>query len=434
MTLRSTAFALAVLIAPGAVPGAAAAATLPGGAVPSGFTAVNASGGGRILDGTVGVRSSPDEAFRAGLRRARSFFGRAPHLVGVVRSTDGSTTLGLFKTTSAGVSVGGLVLAIYAANGPSRVDLMYDRVSDVDRTMRGMIARVAAIHPARAAGSNSGGLPAVHDVVSPDGSVHAVLPVDWRPLRFEQGEFAAVGPDGAEVDQEISIPCMDPSSSIANSGAGMPVPYSRDVVTAYRNVIAVLARRGAPMPTGIDFETVRREDGPQGASVAYLAGTQTLHGARVRFEGHVLVSAPYGAGGWTLTIKMVSAPVDRYRTDFPLMTAIFNSYNVDQGVRHQQVQATIQQDEAATQRGTAMMQATQARNSAVFNASMDHARSVQQSIDRSTSGFVHYLNDTTVLQGPNGRTTENANFAQSVVNGDPQHFRVVPVSEYRSGD
>ncbi len=126
--------------------------------------------------------------------------------------------------------------------------------------------------------------------------------------------------------------------------------------------------------------------------------------------------------------------MDRYRTDFPLMTAIFNSYNVDQGVRHQQVQATIQQDEAATQRGTAMMQATQARNSAVFNASMDHARSVQQSIDRSTSGFDHYLNDTTVLQGPNGRTTENANFAQSVVNGDPQHFRVVPVSEYRSGD
>ena len=82
-----------------------------------------------------------------------------------------------------------------------------------------------------------------------------------------------------------------------------------------------------------------------------------------------------------------------------------------------------------------MSAATQARNTAVFNASMGHARAVQQSIDRSTSGFVHYLSGTTVIEGAGGaRASIDAGFAQSIVNNDPQGFHIVPVSQYRAGE
>jgi hypothetical protein len=54
--------------------------------------------------------------------------------------------------------------------------------------------------------------------------------------------------------------------------------------------------------------------------------------------------------------------------------------------------------------------------SATFHASMSHARSVQSGIDRSTSGFFDYLNDTTVVENAGGgRSNVDAGFAQSVV-------------------
>jgi hypothetical protein len=66
---------------------------------------------------------------------------------------------------------------------------------------------------------------------------------------------------------------------------------------------------------------------------------------------------------------------------------------------------------------------------------MSHAQAVQDGIDRSTAGFTRYLNDTTVLEhGPSGaRATVDYNFADAIVQSDPQNFRVVPVSEYRRG-
>lgn len=52
---------------------------------------------------------------------------------------------------------------------------------------------------------------------------------------------------------------------------------------------------------------------------------------------------------------------------------------------------------------------------------MDRARSVQNGFDRSRSGFVHSLNDTTVVENASGgRTSADAGFARSVVDNDPE--------------
>ncbi len=66
---------------------------------------------------------------------------------------------------------------------------------------------------------------------------------------------------------------------------------------------------------------------------------------------------------------------------------------------------------------------------------MASARSAQDSIDRSTAGFVHYINDTTVVNNAATGTqrTISASTAQGLVSANPQQFSTVPVSQYRKG-
>lgn len=151
--------------------------------------------------------------------------------------------------------------------------------------------------------------------------------------------------------------------------------------------------------------------------------------------GFVAATSPNAFGGWAMTAKLVMAPVERFAQSFPTMLAVFDRYKVDQGVRHDQVQATLAEDAGGAQRTSAYLQGVRDRNTAVFNASMSHARAVQDGIDRSTAGFTRYLSDMTVIEhGPSGgRATADYQFADVIVRSDPQDFRIVPVSEYQRG-
>jgi hypothetical protein len=434
--VRSAALVLAVAaFTPLAAP---AADALPARPAPAGLRAVGGNAGGRILDGNVAgpAGASPAGAFRAGIALVRTYFDAPPQILGAVRSSDRTLTLGLFKATLDGAPVGGFVLTTYVPKGPSRVDVLFDRSDRVNRSMPALLTQAAGLHPAASGAGDAGSaMPAMHDVVSPDGTVHARIPDGWKTPIFTEGQLGAMGPGGDEVDQEITIRCVDPRGSIARSVPWLPVPYTQDVEQAFLNVLGELSRRGAIVVS--DTRVTSAKPGPPmaGASVAQLAGTDVLHGVTRRFEGLAAVGPIGPAGGWSLTVKMVAAPADRFDREFPTLKAVYESYNVDQQARGAQVAQSMREDREGMARAQAMSAATIARNTAVFNASMSHARDVQQSIDRSTSGFVHYLNDTTVLEGPGGaRGTADAGFAQSIVSSNPQNFRIVPVSEYRPGD
>jgi hypothetical protein len=101
-----------------------------------------------------------------------------------------------------------------------------------------------------------------------------------------------------------------------------------------------------------------------GFRVSEMVGTETVRGTRMRFDGLLNVGQANSNGGWTISVKMVSAPVNAFARDLPTLTAMYNSYRVDQGVMGQQVQNTIAQDRAGAARGLALMQQTQAQNTA----------------------------------------------------------------------
>jgi hypothetical protein len=414
-------------------------------ALPAGMRALPVTGDGHVCIGASGA-GSPADLLRASLRTAHALFGAAPTVVGASRSTDGTLTVALFRVTAGGTALGGLVLATYVAGGRSQTAIAYDRADRFGTSAPALIARVVAAEtPAAAA------VPPMHDIVAPDGSVRARLPAGWTTRIFAGGVFAAAAPDTAEVDQEVAARLIDPRSPVFQQALqlqqqlhqplnpmatpyGIPMTYQPDPARAFVALSDALATFGHQGNPNIVIERTIAQPAQPGIRAVEIAGTDTVKGVPTRFDGIVGITPMTSTGAWMLSVKMISAPVAHFQADLPALAAVYNSYTVDQRVMGDQVAQTIAADRAGMARGLAMAQATQSRDAAVFDASMSHARSVQDGIDRSTAGFTRYLSDTTVLQASDGdRGTVGASFAQSVVANDPQHFRVVPVSEYRAG-
>lgn len=423
---------------------------LPAGAVvPTGMHIIAVSSGGHILAGPARGATSPASTFRAGLRDLRAAFGRSPDVLSAARSTDGTLTVALFRVRTGSTPVGGLVLASYVPNGSSHVAVVYDRLDRFATTAPQLIARAAEAAHTRSPGTSIGLL---RQMTANDGSVRALVPPSWKIGVFSGGEFSATGPDGAEVDQEVAAHLIDSRSPEFQQALalqrqmnrpadpfgtpfGIPVTYEPDPERAFVAFATTIARAQRMADPAITIERVTPQPPQPGIRVSEIIGTETVRGTRMRFDGIVAASQANSNGAWNISVKMVSAPVNAFARDLPTLAAIYNSYHVDQGVMGQQVQNTIAQDRAGAARGLALMQQTQAQNTATFNASMSHAQAVQSSIDRSTAGFTRYLNGSTVVENSatGAHATVHDGFAEAIIKNDPQSFRVVPESEYRRG-
>jgi hypothetical protein len=413
---------------------------------PPGLHALPGAPAGAALVGTATADSAP-ALLRAGLDDVRGTFGAAPTVLGASRSTDDTLTVALFRVRRDGVAYGGLVVTTFVRGGTSKVAIVYDRADRFGTSASSLLRTVVAAQTPAGAEPP----PAMHDVTAPDNSVRARLPEGWTTHAFGQGMFAASGPDQAEVDQELAARLIDPRSPVfqqalqlqqqlhqpANPFAtpyGIPLTYQPDPAQAFVALSRLLAQIQHQADPAIAIERTIPQPGQPGLRATEISGTDTVRGTRMRFDGIVGVTQANQNGAWMLSIKMISAPVDRFARDLPTLAAIYNSYAVNQQQMGNEVAQTIATDRAGMARGLAMAQATQSRDADVFNASMSHARSVQDGIDRSTAGFTRYLSDTTVVQSPNGgHATVGESFAQSMVANDPQNFRIVPVSEYQNG-
>jgi hypothetical protein len=428
--LRSSfAFTVAVAAALASSPVVPAGADqLPPRARPSGLHEMNGPSGGRILEGTLGAGSSAG-SLRDEVRRTSGYFDAAPELTSIVQSRDGRVTMAQFTATLERSPIAGLLVIVRDGNH-SRVALLFDRQRDIAQSIRPM---VASLQTGGTAGASSAAMPALRPMRSPDGSILAALPQDWTLKRFENGQLVAIGPDGAEVDQEIPFQLLDPRSPLQNMPGAIRLSYAPQPASM---LVAALERAGrnSGSPMDIHVERAGPIQNQQGALVQQLAGTNTKAGVAHRFEGVVALSQPNQYGGYMLSVKMVSAPTATYAHDFPLLTAIYNSYRVDQNREAQITSAYVQYTKEQTERSLAQMAAVRAQNDATFYASMQNAHAVQDSIDRSTAGFVNYLGDRNVVSGPSGgHVTMDDGYAQAVVRSDPQEFRIVPVSDYRKG-
>jgi hypothetical protein len=341
--------------------------------------AADPAAGGRVLSAAV-AGTSPAAVLRAGLADARTAAGAPLTVLGATRSTDGTLSVALFRTAGR-TAIAGILFAEYAPGG-SRATIAYDRADRFATTEPALVARAMA-----AAQPPASPAVALRDVRSPDRSVIARVPASWRITTFAQGEFAAAGPDAAEVDQEVSVRLIDPRSSVyqqalrfsANPYAtpyGIPMTIESDPVRAYVHFASMVAHLKHLPDPAISIERAIPQPAPDGFHATEIVGTESLHGVRTRFDGIVGVASPGPIGGWSIVVKMVSAPVAHFASDLPTLAAVYNSYRVDQGVRGGQVAQTQADDRAGAERGLALMQQTQAATRATFSASMANLRGI----------------------------------------------------------
>jgi hypothetical protein len=397
--------------------------------------------GGSIVTGGLPDAKTPDAAFRAGLRRMDTYFGRTLALRGVSRSNDGSLTMGTFSATRRGIRLSGLVIASYRA-GASQVAAVYDNAASFPRALPQLVAHLQAlplpVEAAPAGGASSSIAAAMRTVSttpmrSSDQTVSIRLPAGWQLKKFGEGSFIADGPDGAEVVGGVGFSLIDPRLGNPASGLGAPLPYSSDPMEAYRGLIGLLNRSSH---SDFTFTSIAEKpvSAPAGIHGARVYGTSIRNGTALRFDETVGVSAPGQMGGYTMSVSGVVAPADRFERDEPEMGALYASYQLDNGARMQQVQASIAAGWAQVGRNRQMLQQTTAHDQAMTDASMANARAVQDGIDRSTAGFVHYLNDSDVLRTPNGaHVSVDQGTSDALRNFDPQHFSSVPVTQYVKG-
>ncbi len=348
--------------------------------------------------------------------------------------------MGLFRETLGGTPVAGIAFVMYAPNGGSRIAMLVDRPAHLQTSFHPMMTRLASLEHGPSAHAGPSAPAALHATTAQDGTVRIGMPDTWKTMSLGQGTAVVDGPDGAEVARGVVIEIMDPRGMMARSpGAsahGLIAPYTPDPAQAFVVVSNALAARLGQGSAQVRIEktTPMPQPFPGGRAVA-IAGTDTVRGKRMRFEGNIAVGSPTNYGTWTVGINLVSAPVDGFTAEAPTLAAVADSYDLNQKRRGEQVAQAITISEAQGAAGRAMLAQTTANDAALVNASMAHARAVQDGIDRSTAGFVRYLGGTDVLEhtGTGAHGTVDAGFAQAVVRSDPQNFRTVPVSQYRKG-
>ena len=415
---------------------AVSAASLPPGKTASGITLSPGPKGGRILVGHESGISNAVAGLRAAIAAGGGYFDSRPTVKSVGTNADGSAAYGAFDASLRGTPVSGIAIVALQSGGEAQVIALFDRPSDLRTSLRPMLASLGARPPAsHASGSVVAVQPArpLREYAYPDGSGAAMLPADWIPTSANRGQLMAHDPTNTlNAVLGVTMPITDPRAGMgariaANSG-GFVIPYEADPADAYVAFVSTVAHR---MNLRQNARITMRKDVPsQTGRMSYVVGDQlSPKGVPERFFGYVGVSPIMAMGGYNVTMFVMSGPQSTMPKNAATLAAIFRSYTVNGQVLAGQAAASEQTTLGIAHQAIANIDATGA-------ASMANAANVQAGIDRSTSGFVHYLNGSDVVEhiGSGARASVDADFAQNLAASDPQNYRVVPMSQYRAGD
>ena len=447
---------------------------LPDRPAPSGMQSYDGPSGGRIIDCALKDASSGQSAFRAGVIRMRGYFDPSPRLISGVRSKNGNITIMVFSATLNREPVVGLAIATYDAAGDSRFGVVFDSSRTFSRSVKPLLSRMYAIDhqalaenrpAARPAASGSSINFAAYEAASrhvsltkqefPDGTVSIGIADGFRPVTMSAGSFVANADDGSYIKISVPVFPLDPRGSSYQTtrragptalyyyGAPPYVEYDGDPITDWKNVLTYTAHSSNvpdPSPQVISSKKMSLGGGLSGRA---LTGTMTLKGTQYAFLGRLITSPPGPTGSWMLQITMLAAPINRVAQDMPALLAMFQSERVNMAEFNAVSSAQLKANLAAINAwGTSMRaQSTASHNEfeaeqdSRFQESMANMEASQDSIDRSTAGFIHIINGTSVVQDntTGEHATMDSDLAGALEKSDPANYQPVPLQEYIKG-
>ncbi len=211
-------------------------------------------------------------------------------------------------------------------------------------------------------------------------------------------------------------------------------PYGEDAFQSYVSVTNQL-RQHNNLPPG-DFKLVRSEPQqprPLEATAIFATFNVDFHDGKGQRLGRarIGISKNRGLAFWTMSVGGSYIPTKFVDQDAATIAAMVNSYSENAAVIGQQTQAEINRIHAigaASAQQAANAHATEAAQSASFNAHMD-------SIDRQSKAFQNYTLDQTQIQDNNRnvRGTVSNGYADALVKADPNRFQYVATQDFIKG-
>lgn len=447
-SLRSFALAAAaslVVTTVATAPVRAATTPLPSGKTTAGTQTFAGPNGGRILVSQLPNVTDPIAGMHAAIAGGSSYFDGRPTVQSVAESTNRRAAFAAFAATVRGTVVNGIALVAMMPNGGAQVVALFDRPGNLRASMPPMIAMLQG--RTRASGdappANASGAPTLAKLPPalplstysiPDSSGSIGVPQGWSVARASEGAIILASADGlAHVAMGLPISIVDPRAGMVAQSArqsGSPVlTYSADPVAVFTEMEAQ-SGHAQGVDADVKIRSVRRSANPDGSTTAFVTGEETAsHIGRQGFFGYLSVTHLSQFGSYVLTLSLGSAKLTQFDRDTNTLRAAFDSYRLNGQVRAAQTREHERQTIAYANQ-------TIANINAVGNASRAAARASADALDRSTSGFVHYLNGSDVVENlsTGARGSLDSGWAQSLTRNDPQNFRVVPMSEYRTGE
>lgn len=401
-------------------PALASAAPLPDRAPPSGFTSVNGTAGGRTLAGTFSGNARSAAAVLGGmLRLLGGYFDGAPVVSGAVGDPADRGIMAFFDARLQGTPVRGATLVQLNDGGGGGVAVLFDRSADIGRSFGSMVRQLGGVRVPGGEASRPVTLP---QQTTPDGKAAIGVPPGWRITGWGNGAVDVAGPQGQLVDVGIFLPIMVQPTFVGPVAGAIYLPFIADPAVAVRAVSEAQSRqavmRGAPAVTDIEVLERHPTAPPTGAGQAAYLFARSRIGGRPHYHFALVNTAPIDPGSWTYYYSTVGAPDGVFQRDFALMLDVWRSWSLNQQMLRDRMQ------DAATK----MRQTGEILRSA--------ARGQSEAFDRANRGFSYYLRGLEVLEHtPSGaRGSFDRDYAHAVVRADPTKFRLVPPSQYRSGD
>jgi hypothetical protein len=416
--LLALALGFCAALAPAAV---TMAAPLPARTPPSGFSSMDAAGGGRILAGTFTGNARSAAAVLGGMLGAlRGYFDGAPAVSGAVGDHADRGVMAFFDARLAGTPVRGAALVQLNDGGGGGVAILFDRPEDIARSYPLLARQLAEV---RVPGGGAPARPvALQQQVTGDGKASIGVPPGWRITGWGNGAVDVAGPEGQAVDVGIYLPIMVQPTFVGPVAGAIYLPYFADPVAAVRPVSEALSRqsvaRGGPATTDVQILERYNTPPPMGAGQAAYVLARSRVGGRPYLHFALVNTAPIDAGSWAYYYSTVAAPDGVFQRDFALMLSVWRSWSLNQQMLRDRLQDAAEK----------MRQTGEILRSA--------ARGQSEAYDRANRGFSYYLRGLEVVeQTASGRRgTFDGELAGAVVKADPTRYRLVPPSQYRAGD
>jgi hypothetical protein len=427
-----------------------------------GLKTINPPQGGTIVYGQVTGQTTEAGAMGAVLRSVHQNVGEKPQ-VGKLFQVHGTQSVAVFfsatRRNGAGGQVGGIIIVTKVSSDHVEAGLVTDEASRFHRTLQAnMKTLFAAWHPLQGGGSSpsgsSGPVAALHQQSLPDRSASVSLPESWKiiPNLSGGGTIVAAGPGGENaflgltfLANDTNNPMVQQTMRTLQAGGLQGTAYARAAYIPYgaepQKTLVYLFNKsrssGGMPPADFTFSSTipMPSNGPNRCT--HLVGTVDFKDQKgVRETNTVYCAQPPGrAGGWLSMAYMTTVPTALAAKERATLSAILQSFNVNQGVVNAQAAQisapAIAQIHAMGAAAAAQAQAAHERND-IQNSSVYQR---WDSMDKRSQEFENYqLGYSVISDIPNNAhgTFWNED-ADALVKSNPNRFEYVAAPNYWKG-